>query len=513
MRAIGFLIFFLILILGRPLSADDGSISWTWTGDSLSQDLESALRQKIPSISSAGDLSRLIQELASSVPLRSVEASMRDGKVVLDIKSSGVLVDVDLRVFGRKQKEVANKITDNYLGQVDSLFLRAKMQDELIQAFRNRGYFDVKLALETKNLFDEKGRKRVSYQVTIDYAQPCRISKISYSYDHPKSIKPETTLGDTCSMIDLKVVARQIEDDLVEDGYVGTVIETVRLRRNRVTNQGEVIFVGRLGKKVEVKILDKAQGLSFSDLFSSDEEGIFFSLDSSSEAISSEVLSRYRNLGYEEAKVKSVDVQDNPTIFKVTIQVDAGPRYRIGRFFFSGVSGPSEREVKSAMDLTSFIVMHPVFSEEKMVQAIANIKAFYREKGYWDVAVDEPEYIRNAKDGFIDVLIRVNEGQKHILSEMIISGVEDSVEEDLSEILELELGDAANPQALVDFEKGMRDYFYRRSFLHPKIEMVVKSKKNGQVNELRLEVLVKQDPAFASARFQWRALFLPTKIL
>lgn len=117
---------------------------------------------------------------------------------------------------------------------------------------------------------------------------------------------------------------------------------------------------------------------------------------------------------------------------KVEIVVEEGARSRIDSWEFDGAESVDWSELKSAIDVYpwwnpySWFTDEPI-TENQLAQAAAKIEAYYAERGWLDVKVSGPEYVRSGeeKDGKAHGSLHFDiiEGPKYTVGTCTVSGV------------------------------------------------------------------------------------------
>jgi outer membrane protein insertion porin family len=139
--------------------------------------------------------------------------------------------------------------------------------------------------------------------------------------------------------------------------------------------------------------------------------------------------------GYQFAEVKSnvEELPGGPKIVKVTFDVSEGPKVKVRSIDFVGNSAFSDGKLKGKMKETktqwflSWITGRGTYQEAKFEEDAELVETFYREEGYIQARVGQPE-IRTLEDSddketrWVELRIPVTEGQRYRLGDVTFDG-------------------------------------------------------------------------------------------
>lgn len=114
----------------------------------------------------------------------------------------------------------------------------------------------------------------------------------------------------------------------------------------------------------------------------------------------------YNNEGFLDAKADYAVNELKKNRLKVTINVDEGKRYYVGKIPLSGNSVFKENEIQAAM---KEIKSNKVFSKQKLDADISNIRSLYFDKGYIFAEVNQATSL-DPETGKVDVALSIDEG-------------------------------------------------------------------------------------------------------
>ena len=155
-----------------------------------------------------------------------------------------------------------------------------------------------------------------------------------------------------------------------------------------------------------------------------------------------------RNQGYFHAtsRAKAELIGGDPTHkhFRVTIQLDEGPRYNLGKISFEGDEAFSEEELRPLIRMRE----GEVFDVSKVREGLEAIWRTYGSKGFVD-ATSEPITEIDEVRRRISLIIKVDEQRQYRVGEFEILGLDQGLESELKSILKP--GEIYNSKLVYDF--------------------------------------------------------------
>jgi outer membrane protein insertion porin family len=139
--------------------------------------------------------------------------------------------------------------------------------------------------------------------------------------------------------------------------------------------------------------------------------------------------------GYQFAEIKSSvePLPGGPKLVKVVFDVNEGPKVKVRSIDFLGNQAFSDRKLKSKMKDTktqwmfSWITGRGTYQEAKFEEDAEKVETYYREKGYIQARVGQPE-IKTLEDSadkdtrWVQLRIPVTEGQRYRIGEIKFDG-------------------------------------------------------------------------------------------
>lgn len=190
-----------------------------------------------------------------------------------------------------------------------------------------------------------------------------------------------------------------------------TIVEGVRLEIDRIDFIGNTAFTdGKLRRTIQTKRRWFLSWLIGGGRF----DEVEFQEDL-------EILRKlYLDEGYLDVSIPESNVTleyPSESEILITVRIDEGRQYRVGRVTFEG------NELFRSMELYPFLSLLPgdTFSPTKLDEDVERLSDLYGTLGYLDAAV-RPERIANIETGDIDLVYRVNEGDRFDVESILIEG-------------------------------------------------------------------------------------------
>ncbi len=190
----------------------------------------------------------------------------------------------------------------------------------------------------------------------------------------------------------------------------------------------------------------------------------------------------------------SVDVSDSPTGKNISFIVKEKPVIRT--LSFSGLGKINEEDISEAANIKENTILNPL----EIKKAADRIKAFYREKGYFNAQV-KPE-LSFPVDGFVDVDFVIEEGDKVTIGKIDFIGNKFASDSDLKGVIEtsswnwfswLTGSGSLEDSVLQQDVSRIKDYYSNHGFLDVKVGEPEVSQKDG---ELEVVFPVEEGPRY-----------------
>ena len=179
-------------------------------------------------------------------------------------------------------------------------------------------------------------------------------------------------------------------------------------------------------------------------------------------------------------KVRSITIEGNKYLSDQKIK---------GTLFSKGAFGKIHEAGKLAN-----LFKAKKFTDERYKEARQKLIEKYNELGYRDAAIIE-DSVWNVDDKHVNVLVKVDEGEKYYLRNVTWVGNTVFSTEGLTEVLGMQKGDVYNQKhldkRLLQDEDGVHDYYYNQGYVFSQVEPVEVNIVNDSID---LEVRIYEGP-------------------
>jgi len=463
---------------GAQLGADHviwGSLTWLGNNFSLDVSLLSTAGLEPPQAFSAqgSGIEELPAKLAELV--RAMSRKIFRRVTVTDVRVEGnsrIETEAILRV-------VKTKPGDDYVPK--------NLSDDL-RALYAMGYFeDIRVAVEP----DGDGQAVVFEVKEKPTVKGIRISGNTWVYED-KDIEEVLTLrkGSILNVYTVRNDIRRIEELYKEKNFYNVKVDYKIIQQDN--NLADVEYVIEEGQKSLIKEIQFVGNEAFSDRKLRGEmatsEKNLFSWFTTAGDLNQEKLSQdtaklaafYHNNGYIRARVGDPEIDFQADGIVITIKIEEGPRYRVGKVSFSGDLIRPAEEFEKRLKITD----EKFYNREVLRKDVLALTDLYADEGYAYVNV-VPKVDQNAETLTADINLEVQKGPLVYLERITISGntkTRDKVIRRELKIYERELFSGGR------LKHGVRD-LYRLDYFE---DVKVNTGKGSSENQMNVDVEVKE---------------------
>ena len=184
--------------------------------------------------------------------------------------------------------------------------------------------------------------------------------------------------------------------------------------------------------------------------------------DSTNRRMAGVVRDMMAEKGYQDAKVEPVlvSISGGPKLVHLTFRITEGPKVKISQVDFLGNRVFSDGKLKRRLKTNKpggflFLGGDGVYQEQKFGEDAQSVVDYYRERGYTDVQVGQPELkkLRDSSDGktrYMALQIPITEGNRYRLGELTFDGNTKVNTEVLRPLFKLKTGDYYNEKKIRD---------------------------------------------------------------
>jgi len=403
----------------KKLSLQTGAdyIVWgslTWIGQQFSLDLKlfESVAEKAPSSFTAEG--RGIENLPSTV--------------------EKLAQSLGLKIFKRKQVLTVD-VTGNQRIEVDAIKRVVKTQpgdlynlkslSEDLKAIYALGYFD-DIKIETEALPDgNKVTFKVKEKPTLDSV---RISGNRWVFEN-EEIK-EVINSKRGAILNINMIQNdisRIEDLYKEKNYHNVSVNYKIFERKN--NQADLEYIIEEGEKFKIEKIEFEGNKAFSDKelkrqMATSEESLLSwfteagDLDEDNlEQDVARLKAFYHNSGYIQAQVGEPQVEFKGNDIIITVKIDEGPQFKVGKVTFTGDLILTEEQLLKDIKITQ----EEFYNREVLRTDVLALTDLYADEGYAyaDVA---PRIKRIPEDLRVDITFNIEKGKPVFYEEIIISG-------------------------------------------------------------------------------------------
>lgn len=197
------------------------------------------------------------------------------------------------------------------------------------------------------------------------------------------------------------------------------------------------------------------------------------------DAACDKLRAEYRKSYLNDVKIETaLTAPDSEGMVKLTVKIDEGKREKLVNFEFTGNKAVSSKELRAALGRPSPYNPFKYFYSQWRIDAFDResvrdkVAAVYRERGYLDVEVGQPE-LKTEADGSNPILhVSIDEGDLYSIEAAEISGVTLFPEVELRKAAShaVKKGSPASGKAIDEAQNNVRDYYGSRGYVETEVE-------------------------------------------
>ncbi len=221
---------------------------------------------------------------------------------------------------------------------------------------------------------------------------------------------------------------------------------------------------------------------------------------------------RYRAAGFLFTEIVPVEEKitgKEQTIRSIELNITEGPRSLVGSVKFTGNRNLDEEKLKEVMKTgMSSLFGKKVFVPDITDQDIAALQALYRREGYSDAKASY-EVFWNRDKTSADVVIKITEGIKTVVSSITFDGMTVISEKKARSLIGLKEGGPFNPDSLRSSEIALSDTISDRG--HPYVTEKSETVFNADRTEAAVTFHIEEGPPVSMGNIYYRGNFLTKK--
>lgn len=355
--------------------------------------------------------------------------------------------------------------------------------DRLISLYEKEGFLDTVVYIEqypnekdrsiTLKVKVEKGRGFRINEITLEgntVFQAGRIkNKINKFFDYkPRQVKS-----------DIDAIVKLYKDA----GFPRVRVKLANIEFDIEKRTVDLTLQIKEGKKVEVEFEGNLhqQNRKLQKIVSVNQSGDTdeFELEHSKGLL----LSHYRSIGYDEAKVEYSKKELSPSHTLIHFKIEEGKKHLIKKIDFEGNKNASDGELKNQM-LTKeqSFGNRGVFLEELFKQDLENVEKFYEAKGYLESKVEDwKKDLNETQDKYL-LHIKLKEGKTYLVESVSFEGLNSLKLEKVKKILRVQENKFYSPILLEEDVRALLVYYADQGYPYAEAKTDFEMLASGKVN-------------------------------
>ena len=192
----------------------------------------------------------------------------------------------------------------------------------------------------------------------------------------------------------------------------------------------------------------------------------------------SNIQAYYVDRGYKDLTVDYRIQRDETTgEAVVTFDINEGDRVKIKDLSFVGNEVFSDRKLAGVFETKksnwlSWLTRSGRFDEIKFREDLELLSAFYRDRGYLDVVVDEDavdlDFKTNRK---LYITVQIKEGERYFLGDLSVENATIFTSGELLGVVQINTNDPFSPEKIDEAASAVRDYYTSRGYLNTSVRV------------------------------------------
>jgi len=264
--------------------------------------------------------------------------------------------------------------------------------------------------------------------------------------------------------------------DVEEDGVVLVYTVSSKNKLRRITIAG--------AKKMRNRKVQQKSALKIGQ----------FADDATFAQAASRIKEAYRDFWYPETQVtwRTKVVEELGTV-DVTFDIKEGRKLGIKHIEFEGNEAVEDKVLRKVMQqkqkgLLSFVTGSGKYKEEAVDMDVYSIKSLYMNEGFLDVKVSDP-VLDDSKSKRARMIFKIEEGQRYVVGDISLSGMESFSEQELRGGIRLRRGDIAALQAINQGSENIRAVYGNRGYIRTNVRPVLDANSETGTVNIRYEIV------------------------
>ncbi|MEW6410719.1 MAG: outer membrane protein assembly factor BamA [Nitrospirota bacterium] len=205
------------------------------------------------------------------------------------------------------------------------------------------------------------------------------------------------------------------------------------------------------------------------------------------------IAALYQEEGYYHAKITPVVKSISREEVTLTYLIEEGPKVKIKDIIIEGNKAIKEKEIKKAMKtrkrwLFSWIDSSGIYKKDEMAADIERIKSVYYNKGYIQVAVEEPR-ITLSKDGReMYITIKIDEGEQFRVKEIKMQGNKVLTTQEIRKLIKIKEGKPFSRETMQGDISSLTDAYSEKGHALVDITPLITTDKETKTMNITLDI-------------------------
>jgi outer membrane protein assembly complex protein YaeT len=489
------LIFFGVVRAPNSLAA-----SWTMSGDlPLSKEDAARIKLRTPEINDIADLQIVLNSITLRHPFTALWVERDDSGFIFRGKPGRPVSKIDFKMAPLSLLPHLRSVSSPFAGQVHSQQILDKISRDIRAILARQGYQNGSV----KNVVTE-GDEGFEYIFTLDIGEPCIIRGYKWKSPSPVKIDQSLKIGDICDIDEAAKTVSETESRARAAGYAEANVAFDGFQFDAGSKSAWVLVSGSFGNKIVYDFIDQTTGRKLSSVFTNTDMQAFDPSILSPESVNFELIRQLKKRGYSNAQITDTEIvksEKGETIHRYTVLL--GENTVITRLQIEGNNAFSENEIFNLLGIERPTQLEGrssdvVYNPDAISAGVENLRAFYINRGYWDVKIIDRQIQSQSREGqmgHVVVAISIEEGDQRVFDHVDFSGNASITSAELLELSTFSNAEPLDRSKIVTLQQKVRSYYAAKGYFYTSTsgETVSRSRGNGVI-DVTVSILVEEGP-------------------
>lgn len=359
----------------------------------------------------------------------------------------------------------------------------------LLAAYAQEGYFGAEVDIEARGDAATNGQ---DVMISVRSGPRSRIAAVDIRgvpEADAAALRKVLKLnpGDEYSRRTTRERVQRLEDELRKDGYFEARLRLVEPVRDSASQRVAIEVETERGPKYRVEFygITELKESDLRDRLGFKESGVVDDTEVATNARELEAL--YRESGYPFARVAG-SLGDGGGDRTIRFDVSEGARATVAAITFSGNQTiPAKELSEKTMTRLPGIVHSGIFRQDLLDQDLLVLTAFYRARGFLDVAVGPAEVRFSDDQRHARIEIPIREGPRFLVGRVTVEGARVLTAEGILAALPFKTGDPWVPSKGTDAQRAVGRLYAQRGYLYAQVTVEAARVENRMDITLRIQ--------------------------